>query len=197
MKGMLNKVSNGNAKFYLGLGITIILFILAAILGIYGLIFNPNLIPIYFSILTSIIGIYLTQLIRESYSDRSIKKLADVSLSALAEELKRNFCTAEIFAKSLLSTMAWDSVVSSGIALRLKESEFKPLLACYSAVKFYNHDVSKANFGPRKQERVKWFISEALAAIKMESPSIEECCEEILSKWATKKKLDDECDRLT
>jgi len=59
-------------------------------------------------------------------------------------------------------------------------------MACYSAMKFYNHDVSRQNFGWGKQKRVKHFISKALSAIQAEIPSTKACCNDVLPKWATK-----------
>jgi len=134
-------------KFRFAIVITVLIFIVTVILGIYALVNNPVLVPVYFSLLTGITGIYLAQLIRESYEERETENLRAAARVVLSEELKRDFCTADLFPRSLLSTLGWDNVVESGLALKFDENEFKPLLACYSAIGFYNYDVSNGNGG--------------------------------------------------
>jgi len=182
-------------KFRFAIVITAFLFIVTVILGIYALAYNPVLVPVYFSLFTGITAVYLAQLIRESLDERQTESLRAAARVVLSEELKRNFCTVDLFPGSLLSTVGWDNVARSGLALRFYEKEFKPLLTCYSAIEFYNHDVSHGNMGEQKQDRVRRFISEALLAIKATTPTLEQCCKEILPEWTTPGKLDDACAR--
>ena len=178
-------------KLYLGIAFAIFLIFAVIVLGVIGYV------SLYFSILSSIAIVFTAQLLRESYLEKNLSDLVGASKAILVEELIRNFCIAELFEGSLLSTTAWDNVVASGITLRMKNSEFRSLMRCYSAIEFYNHDVSWRNTGVEKQKRVKKFISDALSVIDSEPPSIEKCCKEILPEWATKDKLDKACnDRL-
>ena len=172
---------------------TIVLFI-AFLMVLYAFILGLiEMVTIAITILMSIFTLYSGQMLREEYAESEKEELVPEAISSIKEELLRNYCTAEVFWTSLLSTSAWETATQSGIALRIKEA-FGPLLDCYSAIRFYNHDLGKGYFGEgQKQKRVKEFISEALSSIDVEVPSRKECCKDILVKWATKKKLDEMC----
>ncbi|MHA1955527.1 MAG: hypothetical protein ACW968_01250 [Candidatus Thorarchaeota archaeon] len=174
--------------------ITVVLFtaflmtLFAFILGLIGMLIGA------ISILMSLFIAYAVQKRGEDYTESEMEELAAAAISSIKEELIRNYCTAEVFWKSLLSTTVWDTATQSGIILRMEEGTFRPLLDCYSAIGFYNYDLGKGNFGEgQKQKRVKELISEALSAIDADVPSKEECCNDILVRWATKEKLDEVC----
>ena len=175
--------------------VTVILSVAGLVLLWYSLSVESSLLPISVTILMGLITVPLARLLVEWNEEKETENLLAAARDVLSDELKRNFCTADLFRGSLLSTLGWDGVAKSGLALKFKESEFKPLLACYSAVGFYNHDVSNGNLGVAKQNRVKDFISEALSAIKSESPTPEQCCKEILPRWASPEKLSEACAR--
>ncbi len=177
------------------LGTTAAIFFAAFLMILYAFILGHiEMVVGAISIWISLYGIYAGQMLREEYTESEKEKLVAEAINSIKEELVRNYCTAEIFSTSLLSTTVWDTATQSGIILRMKEGTFRPLLDCYSAIGFYNHDLIKRILGEgQKQERVKKFISDALSAIDTDVPSRNKCCNDILVKWATKDKLDEVC----
>jgi hypothetical protein len=168
--------------------VTVVLLAVAAFVAVY---YQEAALAL--TIFGYLVGAFVTYHLNQDRIEVERKNLVQAATRVLGEELQRNYCVAHIFETSLLSTAAWDAVVEDGIVLKMEERIFEALLKCYSAIRFYNHDVEHGNNFAHKQVRVKQKISDALKQMDCGVPSHEECCTEKLVGWADRSKLERKC----
>lgn len=111
--------------------------------------------------------------------NRRFKSIREVVL----RELRRNYCVADKYERSVLSNKAWEIMVASGMTDIFTNKQIDSLTDCYSAIDFYNQDMRSGNIAERKRNRVKRFISNALGYFDEKTPD-ESDCRDILSGWA-------------
>ncbi len=167
------------AKWQMWFIIVITAIVLAFALVNLSIGFEP---PWGLTILVYLITAIFSQVLRGFSQEESIKELVNAAIGPLQDELERNYCIAKQHSGCILGTNAWVTATSSGIVLSFAKEQLRPLIECYSAIEFYNHDTKKGSISLNKEKRVMKAIANVLDVLGSRNLKDKDCTS-ILKKW--------------